>query len=208
MQQNDDKSDPPRIKGISVMQEWCEIKLEKAGKFYIFDLRMKDVAIILIDTWEQLITNKHRENINTLLNKAREHRIPIFHANYGNKSGIFIHKKDIILQDYCSVKDMPKYIFYAGYEIDKCLLGRSVGIPFAMYENKTPILIKDLTDSISEYNNLSTYLMKQAAINIIEHCYGFTTTFDDVMDALNHTVITTAKRTIIEIGKMVTYKKQ
>ena len=186
------------------MKKWTKIKLYKQGKEYNIDLPLDDTAIILVDTWELIILEDHREKINLLLDKFRGFKIPIIHANYGNKSGLVINKTDIVLHEpYCTVKNMPKYLFYAGYEIDKCILGRSISIPYATYENKTPILIKDLTDSISEYNNLSTYIMKQAAINIIEHCYGFTTTFEDVMDALNNTVITTAKRTIIEIGKVV-----
>ena len=186
------------------MKKWCQIKLYKQDKEYDFDLPLGDTAIILVDCWENIILEDHRYKITLLLDKMRSLDVPVIHASYGYKSGIDIGETDIVLHDhYCSVKDMPKYLFYAGYEIDKCLLGRQVGIPFAMYENKTPILIRDLTDCINEYSDMSSYLMKQAAIHIIEHCYGFTTTFEDVMNALNHVVTTTTKRTVIEMGKVL-----
>lgn len=188
------------------MEKWCNIKLYKQGKEYDFDLSLCNSAIILFDCWENIIPDAHRAIMATLLDKMRVLDIPVIHANHGNPSVIPIKENDIVLpaENY-SIKHFPKYLFYAGYEIDKCLLGRAAGIPYAAYENKVPILIKDLTESVNipAYYNLSPYLMKQAAINIIEHCYGFTTTVGDVMRSLDHTVITTAKRTVIEMGKVL-----
>ena len=186
------------------MKKWCNVKLYKQGKEYNYDLPLTDMAIILVDCWEKIIIENHRNKITLMLDKMRSLGIPVIHASYVYESGIEINEMDIVLHDrYCSIKDMPKYLFYAGYEIDKCLLGREVGIPYAKYENKIPILIKDLTESINEYSDISSHLMKIAAIHIIEHCYGFTTTFEDVMNALNHVVTTTTKRTVIEMGKVL-----
>ena len=185
------------------MQKWCSIKLYKAGEEYDIDLPLGDTAIILVDCWDNLVPDQHRLDIRTLIVKMRELNIPIVHANHGNPSVFDINDKDIVLQGNYSIKQLPKYLFYAGYETDKCVLGRQCGIPYAFDNNKIPILIKDLSETINGYDDLSPYMMRQAAVHIIEHCYGFTTTFEDVMDALNNTVITTAKRTIIEIGKVV-----
>ena len=183
------------------MKKWCRVKLYKQGEQYDYDLPLNDTAIILIDCWDNLVPDQHRLDIRTLITKMRELNIPIVHANHGNISVFDVNDKDIVLHDNYSIKHLPRYLFYAGYETDKCILGRSCGIPYAIDNNKIPILIKDLSETINGYDDLSPYMMRQAAVHIIEHCYGFTTTFDDVMDALNHTVITTVKRNIIEIGK-------
>ena len=188
------------------MKKWTTIKLNQQDRQYKYPIPLMDTGIILIDLWESLILEEHKNKIDSLLFKCRELNIPIYHACYGNKSAVDIDEKDIILNSpYATVRKLPKYLFYAGYEIDKCMIDRDVGIPYAHYENKIPILIKDLTDCISvpHYYNMSAHLMKQAAINIIEACWGFTTTFDEVMHALNHTTMTTAKRCIIETGKVL-----
>lgn len=186
------------------MDKWCNIKLYKCGEQYDFDLSLRNTAIILVDCWENIVPDAHKPLLATLLDKMRSVNIPVIHANHGNPSVIPNKDNDIVLpaENY-SIKHLPKYLFYAGYEIDKCLLGRAVGIPFATYENKVPILIKDLTGCINEYDDISADQMNRAAIHIIEHCYGFTTTVDAVMKALDHTVITTAKRTVIEMGKVL-----
>lgn len=166
------------------MAKLIKIRLHKLGNSYNFNIPTKDACLLVIDCAKGMLFNGHEEKMNMLLDKMREFDIRIYRANHGFELALNVDKSDIILEKSDDFKQFPKFIFYIGYSIDKCMIGRRLGIPFAWYANKTAILIKDLT-ATAAYHDIDYDSLFNVTVRVIEYNFAYTTTFQDIIYSLN-----------------------
>ena len=165
----------------------------------IKDIPVSHAALILIDVWAG---KPHTEdNINTkilpLINAARKSQILIVHSlNSGQiNEKIEVLPGDIVLAEGDTEErseflellqqESIKYLLYAGYNSNQCVLNRLTGIPeMSHYGYKGNIIfVRDASISSSHIVGIDSEVVHEVISGLVELNWGMTTTVDDLVAA-------------------------
>jgi nicotinamidase-related amidase len=179
---------------------------EEDGKYveYEISVPISQIALILIDVWADHPNDGWRERERK---NIQERLLPLVEA--ARKSGMLIVHSPHGRPIHPSVKPLPqevvvdgeneqsellallrkrqiKYLLYAGYATNMCVLTRPTGIiemARAGYAGRI-ILVRDATIAVEPPEFLKSELAHKAAVHMVENLWGMSTTVDDVIQAL------------------------
>lgn len=159
------------------------------------------IALILIDIWEEFPEKdfnlkaqkviKHK--ILPLIKLCRENNIPIIYASYDNRAlsnSIQLEENELASNDIEEIlafldKNNITSLVYGGFSTNYSLLLRSAGIVnLCLYYKYKVLIIRDATLAFEMPETAEHQMAKKAAISMIEHIGGFSTTLENLKKAL------------------------
>jgi len=180
---------------------------EKDGKYleYKISVPISQIALILIDVWADHPNDgwRERENKNIqerlllLVKAARKSGMLIVHSPHGRPIHPLVKplsQEEVVVdgEDEQSEliallrKRQIKYLMYAGYATNMCVLTRPTGIIEMARKGYAGriILVRDATIAVEPPEFLESELAHKVSVHMVENLWGMSTTVDDVVQAL------------------------
>jgi nicotinamidase-related amidase len=166
------------------------------------EIPLSQLALILIDVWADHPIKGWKERANTnirtkllpLVQAARAHGVLVVHCPNGEQihdlvkpaAGEFVFNgPDQGDQLFKLLRPRKiKYLLYAGYASNMCILNRPTGIIQMSRRGFRSVLVRDASLAVEGPEFLDKELTHQVAVYMVETNWGFTTTVADVVAAL------------------------
>jgi nicotinamidase-related amidase len=206
------QQEPPislRVRSFPQASSWAGTSSEEESRHHVECLRLStsEIALILIDVWDAHPNRgwAERAEVNIqnkllpLLQVAREHRILIVHCPNGQK----IHPSikplahELLLEGRGHqtrlIKVLKqtgvKYLLYAGYASNMCILTRPTGIIEMNKAGFNAVLVRDASMALESPDLIHGELTHKAATYMVETNWGRTTKIADVIAALERSPV-------------------
>lgn len=170
--------------------------------FRTLEFPISELALVLIDVWashpNEGFAERADENIRTkllpLVAAAREHGVLIVHCPHGRPGNPLVKPlpTEMVLDDPGEKMRLvralrqrgTKYLLYAGYSSNMCILTRPAGIIEMSQQGYETVLVRDASLAIEAPEFLDGELTHQVATYMVEINWGVTTVVDEVLAAL------------------------
>ena len=192
------------VRGSSHGDDTTSPNTERNGHhiFRTLELPISELALILIDVWADHPvkgwTERADENMRTkllpLVQAVREHRVPVIHCPHGRATSPLLSPlpDEPVLDDPAGggrlVKTLQqrgvKYLLYAGYSSNMCVLTRPTGIIEMARQGYKILFVRDASLAIEAPEFLDGQLTHGVATYMVETNWGVTTEVDQVLAAL------------------------
>jgi len=182
---------------------------ERDGKYVEYEIHIpiSEIALILIDVWadhpndgwKERQKKNIREKLLPLIKAARESGMLIVHSPHGKSidplvKPVNMGPREVIVDGEHEQAELltllrrhkVKYLLYAGYATNMCVLTRPTGIIEMARHGYAEriILVRDATIAVEPPEFLESELAHKASVHMIENLWGMSTTVDDVIQAL------------------------
>lgn len=179
---------------------------EEDGQYtkHTLDVGLSEIALILIDVWSshpnkgwmQRAQQNIRCRLLPLVEGLRQHKVPIVHCPHDQPINQLVKPlpQELLVDGPKEVGRLieslqgwgTRYLLYAGYASNMCILNRPVGIQAMSKLGYDIIFVRDASLALEAPQFLSEETAHSVATNMIETDWGMSTEVHQVLSALEH----------------------